>query len=228
MRRPSLVASPRNLRAPTCHPKRDQPCWGVRWVCSAWAGLGPDPTDRRPYSIPERTAAPTSVSWPPDATLRPVAVGATTSLSGVGEDVRCPQRRLTRRIRLEPTGRPGAGQGAATRTLRLRRGGARGCRSEQGPAACLPTYPCGHRRCLTEDPAAHVAGAWRGPEAGQLSCPRGLLARTRPGPRSRTRIRSDSSSTRSGRPIRSEAGWEAGRTGCSLPVPPESARRARM
>ena len=82
MRRPSLVASPRNLRAPTCHPKRDQPCWGVRWVCSAWAGLGPDPTDRRPYSIPERTAAPTSVSWPPDATLRPVGRSHNIALRG--------------------------------------------------------------------------------------------------------------------------------------------------
>ena len=44
--------------------------------------------------------------------------------AGLAEDIRPAARRRQRRTRLEPTGRPGAGAGAATRAPRLRRGGA--------------------------------------------------------------------------------------------------------
>ena len=58
--------------------------------------------------------------------------------SGLAEDLRSAPRRLQPRARLESARRPGAGQGAATRTPSLRRGGAAQGRS---PARSVPARP---------------------------------------------------------------------------------------
>ena len=58
--------------------------------------------------------------------------------SGLAEDVRSAPGRLQPRARLEPSGRPGAGQGGAARPPRLHRGGAAAGRAS---ARILPPRP---------------------------------------------------------------------------------------
>ena len=58
--------------------------------------------------------------------------------AGLGEDLRSPSGRIQSRTRLEPPGRPGAGQGGATRAPRLCRGGAAAGRA---PARSIPPRP---------------------------------------------------------------------------------------
>ena len=89
---------------------------------TAWAGLEPD---RYAWAAVLHREKGGGAHVRPRRALRPgERPEPQHRAAGLGKDVRPAARRLQRRTRLESPGRPGAGQGAATRAPRLRRGGA--------------------------------------------------------------------------------------------------------
>ena len=103
---------------------------------TAWAGLEPD---RYAWAAVLHRERGGGAHVRPGRALRPGDRPEPQHRAArLGEDLRSAARRRQRRTRLEPAQRSGAGQGAATRTPRLHRGGAAAGRAR---ARILPPRP---------------------------------------------------------------------------------------
>ena len=129
---------------------------------TAWAGLRPDrlrvygrPAPRawrrRPHAYPRRAVRSGDGPKPQHRTAR------------LAEDLRPAARRLQPRARLEPPGRPGAGQGAAAGPLGLHRGieAAGRARTRSRPAQTDPRLPGAARRARRSGQRKAVAAEGR-------------------------------------------------------------------
>ena len=98
--------------------------------------LAPRARRRRPRAHPRRAVRPRDGPEPEHRA------------AGLAEDLRPAPRRVQPRARLEPTGRPGAGQGAAARPPRVHRGGeaAGRARTRGRPPRTDPRLPGAARR----------------------------------------------------------------------------------